>query len=369
MKIMKKVVMVFALFVCMSTVQAFYEISYACEYGLCLEHQPIYFNVTIYNLGGQDIIYTEVEIVSASDGSIIGDFDPEFRPLSSDRGDIIKIDGGRSYTFNFSGILPRVTRTDDLIFYPCFSTAVPGSDWVHRTEDIYELRSCYFNETMKVYDCIDDQHCKSNEFCEHNRCVPFECGACQYIANNSCFDYECCSPGMCAADETCTNNECVLLDCSVDEFIVDHSCTALDCPDKEAAVNHSCVALDCAFEEHAFNHSCQPLDCRKDEFIWNHSCQKLNCGYMQATINHTCVSLNCSYDEKIKGTACAKLDCSFYQRIEQHSCVVERDAVYSFSGEILALLAIVFFVILDVHKAGMKKRGRFIIKKKQGMKK
>lgn len=150
-------------------------------------------------------------------------------------------------------------------------------------------------ECTEAIACTIDKDCFGDEHCREGICEKLDCGECQYIENNACWNYACCLDEDCYWGKWCLNHSCVELNCSFDEKID----------------NHSCAKLECGFDEYVSEHQCLKLECLDDEQAANHACQKLICGFYQKPKEHQCVNFLAYYYNKLfksKGNTFTNLD-------------------------------------------------------------
>ena len=330
----------------------FYNITYECKDDICIEGQKANWFVTIYNQGRRVVEYTTVELVDYVDGSNIVELKIPFYPLNSDRGDLIAIEQNEKVAINLTGTIPKANYQNNLVYYPCFTRTITDSYPIGRYGE-YESRHCYEeNLTMPVVQCISDENCNNNKICSFNACLKLNCGECQYIKNHACFDYECWPSEQCTSNEICKNNACETLNCRLNEYTENRTCKALNCNFDEYIANRTCKKLNCSYDEFVFNRTCKKLDCAENEFIEEHECR--SCKDEEYAINYTCVPLSCSYNETVFNHTCNPLNCNFLQKAENHACVNNNSAIFKSILEVIAIIAIIVFLILDVRKYEIK---------------
>lgn len=342
-----------------------YDITHNCSNMVCVAGEAAEWYVTISNKGLNAIEYSAIDLVDTlNETNIFASIDWTYRPTSSRKGEFLSIYPGQKVVVRLNGTIPNPNSGDSLLYYPCFTRIVPKEDWPQIAKSIYELKHCYsLNETMPVFQCISNDHCSHSEYCKTDKCYRLNCSNCQYIFNHTCVDYECCDSYDCEPNEFCANNTCLKLECESFEAVIDYKCTLLNCSDNEDIIDNQCKKLNCSFDEYAFNHSCSKLNCLSYEYIEDHTCITLSCREDQAAFNHTCNQLYCPYNETISNHSCVELHCYFFQKIANHRCINNIPMLLKFIGEILALIFIAGFLILDIKKYGMQKVQKAGLKK------
>lgn len=328
----------------------FYNITPSCANDICIEGEIATWNVVISNSGKSEVEYTGVELFDTANSTLFASLSLPFYPLSDKRGDLIVVRQNEKATVNLTGRLPKANYGQLLVYYPCFTTTITDS-YIIAKENKYESRQCYnANETMQVLECISSNNCNSEEYCSFNSCLKLRCTECQYTKNHACADYKCCSHEQCKFDESCANNTCRQLGCNVNEYIQNHTCIFLNCAMDEMIMNKSCSKLNCSFDEAAFNHTCKKLDCSQNESIMDHACRLLQCKENEYAENHSCRPLQCSGNETVLNHACIPLDCYFFQDAVGHACRNNRQVILKSALEIIIIIAIIVFFVLDFRK-------------------
>lgn len=354
-KLIRLIIIIGVLLFVLSSVNAyFFDITYECENDVCVAGKEVIWHVDMFNKGTQVMEFIMIEMVDSINDTVIATYEIPFKPLTSERGDVIKVHPNHGNNVNWTSILPRGNQDKKLIFYPCFTNAVTQSYIVAKYGE-YEKRTCYENYTMTLLDCLLSLDCGFNEFCILNRCKTLNCSDCQFISNHKCNDYDCCQNEDCNLDEVCLNNTCEDLNCSFDQYIDNRTCITLDCGDDEHIINRSCVKLDCGFDEYGFNGTCHKLNCKDNEYIGDHACKPLNCKFYEHAVDHACERLQCKPEEAIVDHACVPLNCYFFQDIKNHTCILSKSKVLQLVVELLVVAGIVVFVILDIRKFKKKK--------------
>jgi len=337
-------------FISVLSVFSFYSVDPVCPTGVCVSGETVFWNVTIENRGYSRSEYAQIEIVDTKRNVAIALFDPDFFPLQDEQGDLLLVLPQKKRSIVIEGIMPSGDRENMFYYYPCFSIAVTDGNFIYRTQEIYEIRQCYPNESVRVRACTADSHCSTNKYCVHGNCVALVCEDCQYERNHICNDYECCSSDSCVDSAACIDNVCFSLECAENEFVFNHSCVSLGCAPDEIGRNHSCVSLECLESEGFVDHSCVVLDCAENEVVFNHSCVSLECDDNEFAQEHSCASLSCAYNERIVDNTCVPLNCWFFERIEDHECVARKEQIKDVSFESIAVFAIIIFLIIDFRK-------------------
>ncbi len=334
----------------------FYNITYNCLYDTCISGQNATWHVTLLNAGTQEIEFIRIGLFDSINKSLFAFLDIPFYPNSDKRGNLITVGANKKVLVNITGKLPKASYGNNLlIYYPCFTATITDS-YIIAQENKYETTHCYYvNETMLVYECISNDNCRKEEFCNFNSCVKLNCKNCQYIQDHRCRDYECCSSGQCEFNETCLNNTCQNLACNFDEYIYNNSCNALSCAFDEFIFNKTCIKINCDLNEFAFNHTCRELNCSDSEYFANHTCKMMDCKQEEYAKNHACIKLNCLNNESIFNHTCKPLNCSFFQDITNHSCISNKKVIFKLSLEIAAIIMIVLFFVIDFKKFEKKR--------------
>ena len=294
----------------------FFEISHECQEENCISGQNINWNIKFENRGQKEIKVIGVELIESINQSEIASLIFEYDPSKSDKLECLRVFPGKKETIYIKSKIPPPNLKNQLIYMPCITTAIPTT--AAQYIDSYTDRVCYPNESITVFECLTDNHCKINELCQNKKCKQIICGDCQYIMNKKCINYQCCSSDACNLDESCIN----------------HKCTALNCSPGERILNHSCVKLECNYDEHIINHICVKLECKDHE------------GYA----NHSCVNLECNYDEHIINHSCAKLECGFFEKIDINKCIIDRQFTAKVVIELIITISIIYLLVLDIKK-------------------
>jgi len=326
----------------------FFEISHECQEENCISGQDINWSISLENMGQKELKIVGIELIDSINQSQIASLIFEYDPSKSDKLNYLKVLPGKKEIVYIKAKIPLPNLKNQLIYMPCITTALPTT--TAKYVGSYTDRVCYPNESIIVFECITDKHCKINELCKNKKCRQIMCKDCQYIFNKKCLDYECCSSDACNLDESCINHKCVALNCSPEERILNHSCVKLGCNYDEYAFNHKCVKLNCGYDEHAVNHGCVKLNCSYDEHIINHSCVKLDCDDDEGYLNHSCIKLECNYDEHIINHSCVKLECGFFEKLAVNECVTDKEFTSKFAIELIITISIIYTFILDIKK-------------------
>ena len=318
MKIKKTLLTLTAFFILniITSEAGFFEISHECQEENCISGQDINWSVSFENLGQKELKVIGIELIDGINQGQIASLIFDYDPSKSDKLECITVFPGKKETIYIKSKIPMPNLKNQLIYMPCITTALPTT--TAQYIDSYTDRVCYPNESITVFECLTDNHCKINELCQNKKCKQISCNDCQYILNKKCINYQCCSPDACNLDESCIN----------------HKCAVLTCLPEERILNHSCVKLECSYDEHIINHSCVKLECNDYE------------GYA----NNSCIKIECSYDEHAKNHSCAKLDCGFFEKIAVNKCIMDKQFIYKFAIELIITISIIYMFILDIRK-------------------
>ena len=334
----------------------FYNITYDCKDGICVEGKFAKWHVVIANNGKQDVEYIAIELISYNNQTPFASMSLPFYPLNSDRGNPILVRPGGRITLNITGILPKANLFHTLVYNPCFTTTITDSYIIAR-DNLYESRFCYSqNETMPLVGCASDIHCEKDEFCRFSKCNKLNCNSCQHLENHACVNYQCCTSDQCVFDELCKDNSCQKLNCSFSQYFLNHTCNFLNCSAGESYSDRKCSMLNCSFDEQPSNHSCKKLNCGNFEFINENKCKPLKCKESEHPKNHTCYPLKCLSGEGFLNHSCKPLNCHFFQDIVNHSCKNNWSRIIKLSLESVAVMAIASFLIIDFKKYRSKHR-------------
>ncbi|MBR9705775.1 hypothetical protein GOV14_01950, partial [Candidatus Pacearchaeota archaeon] len=207
----------------------FYSITHKCENDNCIEGHDAIWYVTIHNEGSHLVEFTAIEIINSFNDSTIAEIKLPFKPLTSDRGDLIKVGQYKKVIVNLTGSIPSSNNQKELNYYPCFTNTITDNFFIAKYKK-YEDRHCYYvNESMVVLQCVSNKNCGNDEYCTINKCKKLDCGQCQYFEEHQCIDYECCNTEQCGFGELCNNNTCQKLNCGVNEYIENRTCKKLLC--------------------------------------------------------------------------------------------------------------------------------------------
>ena len=328
----------------------FYNITPQCQNDICITGQAMNWSIRLTNDGKKNIEYSKIEIIDARNLSVLAEFDSHFNPLSTVRGKpLLSIPlKGAKIVINSSVPLPHEEGIVD--FYPCFTNIVSDS-YVLAKYGEYVDYHCYLeNQSIIAVECLRNAHCAAKSACVKNACAPLSCAPCEYIKDHFCVRYPCCEDSHCPYNAYCMNRTCLPITCLPTQYLFNRTCIGIQCAESEVLLNRSCVPLDCKEDEQAQNHTCNLLSCAQDEIPSNHSCQSLGCSPYEAPINHTCVALDCRWDEAYHEHSCVPLDCAIWQDIENHKCLNNKALILKLAFEILALVLIVLFLVLDIHR-------------------
>ena len=328
----------------------FYNITYSCKDNICIKGDTVTWNVVISNDGKSEVEYVAIEFLDVANNSVFASLKIPYYPLSDKRGNLIVVKPNEKVTINLTDRLPKANFGQFLVYYSCFTATITDSYIIAR-DNIYEIRQCYNqNETMLVFECVSNDKCKNDEFCSFNKCLKLKCKDCQYIKDHKCINYECCSSEQCKFDEACKNDTCQKLNCAFSEYTYNHTCSPLNCAFDEFITNKTCKKLNCSYGEFAFNSTCKELNCNENEFVQNHTCKLLECKENEYAKNHACNTLECLYNETIFNHTCKPLNCYFFQDTADHSCINNKQIMFKLSLEIIAIIALITFFIIDFRK-------------------
>ena len=351
MKIKKTLLTLIAFFILniITSEAGFFEISHECQEENCISGQDINWSVSFENKGSGYLWIEGVELIDSINLEDVANFHFGYNPYNSDKTKLyLNVVSSQKKTLNIQAKIPTPNIKNSLIYTPCIIFALNAKDEYYVGN--YTSVNCYPNESITVFECLTDNHCKINELCQNKKCKQISCDDCQYILNKKCISYQCCSSDACNLDESCTNNKCTALTCLPEERILNHSCIKMECNYDEQIVNHSCVKLGCNYDEYAKNHSCLKLNCSYDEHISNNLCVKLECNDYEGYINHSCVKLECNDYEGYINHSCAKLDCGFFEKININKCVIDKQFIYKFAIELIITISIIYLFMLDIKK-------------------
>ena len=336
----------------------YYTIYPQCSSNPCISGQPMNWTVEIFNDGKRKIEYVTMEIVDGKTQDVLANWEVEFNPLSSERGDVIPILPGHKINVTMPSLTPKQHLNNRFSYYPCFTITILDTLTLAKYGE-YENRHCFIeNESMYVLDCIYNEHCKASEHCGGNRCLTLRCQDCQYIANHSCVNYECCADDQCTYNSQCVNRSCTPIQCTQTQYLFNRTCMDIQCEQSEILVNRTCIPLNCSAHEGFVNHSCQPLSCADNQHIVDHRCVPLDCLESEYPSNHSCMQLSCREDQGFRDHSCYDLDCYPFQNIDNHTCINNTALILKLSAEIIILILIILFIILDVVKYRNRKKGK-----------
>ncbi len=327
----------------------FYTTEAHCKERICIIGETMNWTVTLKNMGAREIGITAVEIVDIKNDVEIASYVIEYDPARSDRRDYISINPSSERKITFSSRVPRPNSGQQTFFSTCITTLVdPQSAFYIET---YQKRTCYRNESINVYECTRDSHCRETQKCSGFKCADIVCEEeCTYAKGHKCVRHECCSNEECAYDEACISNKCTKLECNYNEYAFNHTCVELECRFDEKIVNQTCVKLNCSYDEGFINHTCVKLECRENEYITDHRCARLNCNYDEYAFNHTCVKLNCSDGEVPQNHRCVRITCRFFEERIGNECVLDHIFIYAVLVESVLILTIVFLIVINIRK-------------------
>lgn len=365
--VMILVVVAMLCFFAYSSFAYYTNITYSCPDDICVVDELIQWKVGI--VGGTE--YVTIEMIDKFNGSVLGAMKRTFNPLSSNRGNPVKLNSRTTGLVTFNGTVPEPDYEGVALYYPCFTTTIEDT-YVIARDGTYTQRFCYdsLNLTIDVVDCTRSTHCEEDEYCSNNKCVRLGCRDCQFIANHSCTNYECCSHDACSFNAVCVNNTCETFSCDENEQFFNHTCVPLGCLANETFMNNTCQPLNCDENEGFANHSCVPLSCEEHEFVENHACVPLNCAEDEKAESHTCVALSCKQNERVFNHECIPLSCWFFQDAYGHSCVTNKVLVFKGFLELLALIVIIILMGIDFktireHLPKNNKRGRLFFRRRK----
>ena len=331
-----------------------YDIEYKCPNNNCWKGSDASWVINITNSGSDVITITRIKLVEKKQERTFAEYlyegpDPAIY-ISSGGG--IKITPLKKAIVELNGTIPSYLTENNLVYYPCFTFSVKTDDWQYKLYDITSVEHCYNStpEVMPAISCLDNDDCAKDEYCVDRLCKKLNCTECQYIKDHKCFTYRCCLSFQCSSNQYCFDHECINLDCSPTQTIYNHSCVDINCSRDERIINKKCVKLDCGPDEGFVNHECVPLNCSYDEYFFNHSCAKLECLPDETPVMHSCVKLDCLDNETAINHSCISLECYFFQDIKEHSCINNANRIITLSIELLAIITIVTFLILDFLK-------------------
>jgi len=318
MKTRKTLLILIAFFILniITSEAGFFEISPECQEENCISGQNINWNIKFENIGQKEIKVIGIELIESINQSEIASLIFEYDPSKSDKLECLTVFPGKKETIHIKSKIPLPNLKNQLIYMPCITTVIPTT--AAQYVDSYTDRVCYPNESITVFECLTDKHCKINELCQNKKCKQIICEDCQYILNKKCINYQCCSSDACNLDESCINHKCIILNCSPEEIIL--------------------------------NNSCAKLECDYDEYIVNHICVKLECEDHEGYANHSCANLECSYDEHIINHSCAKLECGFFEKIDINKCIIDRQFTAKVAIELIITISIIYLLVLDIKK-------------------
>ncbi|MFH1642212.1 MAG: hypothetical protein ABIC04_04895 [Nanoarchaeota archaeon] len=352
-----KILLMFAIlfFVSLFIVHAYpYTITYSCPEDYCVIGQDINWSILIENKGVSNQKIVSLELIDSINESVISSVNYEYDPYDANKMNYLVISPNKEKTVSMSVKAPKPNWKKNLVYRPCITTALLPTD--ARYMDSHTIRHCYpNNESIRIYDCLDNNHCEIDEACNNNICKKIKCDYCQYPLKHVCADYECCESEKCEWNERCVDNKCFLLNCSIDEGIQNNSCVSLNCSEDEYIVKHKCEKLNCSFDEKLVNHSCASLFCDPDEFIANHSCIKYNCLENEYIHNGSCQKLKCLYNETTFNHTCVLLECGLFHKKTYQRCAVDNQFIFKFSIELVIIVVIIFLFMLDYKKFESKK--------------
>src|SRR3989338_10583274 len=318
----------------------FFGIEPKCSQETCVIGKPVTWTVTITNDGFRSIDYTHVSIYDAINNSKIAEWDSNFNPLNSEKGDYVTSYPTKPAVVELYGKAPPANYRNLFVYYACITNAVTDR-YIKARYDSQVFEVCYdgLNFTMPVVRCLSNNNCAKDEVCRFNECQSVKCGPCQYILNNSCRDYKCCSSSQCSPYEYCSSHQCKPLSCGPGEYITNNSCKPIICGFDEYLEDKQCIKLDCKTDEYSFKHTCKPLNCLAVEYVLNRTCKPLNCRENEFPLNHTCVQFTCLFNERYYNHTCAPLDCRFYQKIGMNACISNNWVLAKLLLELPALAA------------------------------
>ena len=327
-----------------------YNITSVCKDNVCIEGKKAVWDVVISNNGKSTVEYISIELLDSINNTKFASLEIPFNPQSDKRGDLIVVHPYEKISVNITGVLPKANYGQELLYYPCFTTTITDTYLIAR-DSKYEVKQCYkTNETMQVFKCVSSNNCNENEYCSFNKCLKISCKSCQYIKDHICMNYECCGNLECKQNAFCKNNTCESLNCNFNQYLENHSCKTLNCAMDEIIFNKTCKKLECNIDESSFNHTCRRLNCSESNFIQNRTCKILECKQNEYAKNHVCNKLNCLNNETIFNHECKALNCYFFQYQLNHFCFNDKSIIFKLSLEIIAIIAIVSFFIIDFKK-------------------
>jgi len=327
----------------------FYDLSYICEGGICIEGQQMKWNITLFQQGYRSSSeFTKIELLDAVNHKILATYELAYSPFKDESGKLIEVDKLDDVYIFINSTVPNPIFRKNLIYYPCFTKAVTESFQIAKYNK-YEDTQCYNeNFSIPIIECLHDSQCKTNKRCISNLCENIYCGECQFAENNTCNNYECCSSLQCESDQLCKNNNCVNLDCKENELVINRTCVPIICGFDEYIESKVCKKLNCTFDEYIFNHTCKKLECNGFEIIKDNDCKE--CPSNQIANNNSCVDIKCSFDEEYFDHSCKKLECGLFADAKDHYCVHDNFLVFKLILELFIVGVIVFLLFMDIKK-------------------